>query len=146
MSPHLSAEIFDVLHELLRVFRTRMRQSLESVDPDLTFGELRVLMYVGHHPGCAQRELVEHSHADKAQMARLITQLQDRGSLTRSESAEDRRVRCLRLSGQGQHLFDRLSARRAALAAELLRDCPPAMQQQLLELLALARDSARAQE
>lgn len=79
-------------------------------------------------------------------MARLITQLQDRGWLTRSESAEDRRVRCLRLSGQGQHLFDRLSARRAALAAELLRDCPPAMQQQLLELLTLARDSARTQD
>lgn len=142
MSLHVSVEIFDALHELLRIFRARMRQNLESVGPDLTFGELRVLMYVGEHPDCAQKALVEHSHADKAQMARLLAQLQDKGWLTRSESIEDRRVRQLRLSTQGQRLFQQLGARRAKLAAELLKDCPAPVQAQLLELLTQARDSA----
>lgn len=143
MSPHLSVEIFDTLHELLGLFRIRMRQSLESMDSDLTFGELRVLMHVGQHPGCAQKDLVEKSRMDKAQMARTLAQLENRDWLTRSESAEDRRVRRLRLSAQGQRLFEALAARRAALAAELLKACPPPAQAQLLALLLQARDSAR---
>ncbi|MFV0601309.1 MAG: MarR family winged helix-turn-helix transcriptional regulator [Brachymonas sp.] len=142
MSLHVSIEIFDALHELLRIFRTRMRQSLESVSPDLTFGELRVLMHVGEHPDCAQKALVERCHVDKAQMARLLAQLEDKGWLTRSESTKDRRVRQLHLSTQGQRLFRQLGARRAELAAELLKDCPGPVQSQLLELLAQARDSA----
>ena len=89
MSLHVSIEIFDALHELLRIFRTRMRQSLESVSPDLTFGELRVLMHVGEHPDCAQKALVERCHVDKAQMARLLAQLEDKGWLTRSECAPE---------------------------------------------------------
>lgn len=142
MPPPLSVEIFDALHELLRIFRARMRRSLESMSPDLSFGELRVLMHVGQHPGCTQKALVENSRIDKAQMARTLAQLEDKGWLTRSESAEDRRVRQLGLSVQGQRLFRQLDARRAALAAELLKDCPAPMQAKLLELLTRARDSA----
>jgi len=120
-----------------------MRQCLETLDPELTFSELRVLMHVGHDPGCTQKALVERSHADKAQMARTLTQLQSKGWLTRSESAEDRRVRQLRLTEAGHALFTQLRAHRAALAAQLLQDCPDAMQEQLLRLLTQARDGAR---
>ena len=143
MSPNLSAEIFEVLHELLRIFRTRMRHSMEAVHPDLTFNEVRVLMFVGRHPGRSQKDLVEHSHTDKAQMARILAQLQDKDWLHRSESAQDRRVRCLHLSAAGQLLFDQLSQARATLAAQLLSECPPEMQQQLLQLLGQARSSAK---
>lgn len=138
-------EIFDALHELLRIFRAHVRRDLESVHPELTFGELRVMMYVGQHPDCAQKTLVEHSHTDKAQMARTLAQLQDKGWLTRSASPDDRRVRRLRLSAQGERLFRQIGARRAALAAELLKSCPAPAQQQLLALLTQARDSARTQ-
>lgn len=141
--PTPPVQIFDALHELLRIFRARMRQRLAAVHPDLSFGELRVLMQVGAHPGCAQKALVERSHIDKAQMARLLTQLQDKGWLLRSESAHDRRVRELRLSAAGQRLFRQLAAQRATLAAELLQGCPPAQQAQLQRLLAQALDSAR---
>ena len=143
MPSPLPAEIFDSLHELLRIFRARMRQSLETFEPDLTFGELRVLMHVGQHPDCTQKALVEHSRADKAQMARTITQLQAKGWLTRSESVEDRRVRRLLLTKQGQALFSRLGERRATLAAELLQGCPAPMQEHLLDLLTQALEGAK---
>ena len=144
-SSSLPAEIFDVLHELLRIFRARMRTSMEAVHPDLTFNEVRVLMFVGRHPGRSQKELVEHSHTDKAQMARILTQLEEQGWLHRSASAEDRRVRCLHLSEPGQSLYNQISQARAVLAQQLLTDCPPEMQQQLLQLLGVARESARAE-
>ena len=144
MSSSLAADVFEVLHDLMHQFRARLLQSLERIQPGLTFNEFRILMHAGRHPGITQKELVEHSHTDKAQMARMLTQLQDKGWLERSASEADKRVRCLQLSAQGQQLFAQLKNQREQIAAELLRDFPANQQKQLRELLTLALNSARA--
>ena len=143
MSSSLAADVFEVLHDLLHLFRARLLQSLERIQPGLTFNEFRILMHAGRHPGITQKELVEHSHTDKAQMARMLTQLQDKGWLERSASEADKRVRCLQLSAQGLQLFAQLKNQREQIAAELLRDFPVEQQTQLRELLKLALNSAR---
>ena len=143
MSSSLAADVFEVLHDLLHLFRARLLQSLERIQPGLTFNEFRILMHAGRHPGITQKELVEHSHTDKAQMARMLTQLQDKGWLERSASEADKRVRCLQLSAQGLQLFAQLKSQREQIAAELLRDFPVEQQTQLRELLKLALNSAR---
>lgn len=143
MSSSLAADVFEVLHDLMHQFRARLLQSLERIQPGLTFNEFRILMHAGRHPGITQKELVEHSHTDKAQMARMLTQLQDKGWLERSASEADKRVRCLQLSAQGQQLFAQLKNQREQIAAELLRDFPVEQQTQLRELLKLALNSAR---
>ena len=144
MSSSIAAEVFEVLHDLLHLFRARLLESLEAVQPGLTFNEFRILMHTGRHPGITQKELVEHSHTDKAQMARTLAQLQDKGWLERSASEADKRVRCLQLSAQGQQLFDQLRHRREQIATELLSDFPEAQKGLLHELLLQARDSAQA--
>ena len=144
MSSSIAADVFEVLHDLLHLFRARLLQSLEAVQPGLTFNEFRILMHTGRHPGITQKELVEHSHTDKAQMARTLAQLQDKGWLERSASEADKRVRCLQLSARGQQLFDQLRHRREQIATELLSDFPEAKQGLLHGLLLQARDSAQA--
>ena len=146
MSSSLAADVFEVLHDLLHLFRARLLQSLERIQPGLTFNEFRILMHAGRHPGITQKELVEHSHTDKAQMARMLTQLQDKGWLERSASEADKRVRCLQLSAQGLQLFAQLKNQREQIAAELLRDFPVEQQTQLRELLKLALHSARVMD
>lgn len=142
MSSSIAAEVFEVLHDLLHLFRARLLESLEAVQPGLTFNEFRILMHTGRHPGITQKELVEHSHTDKAQMARTLAQLQDQGLLERSASEADKRVRCLQLSAQGQQLFKQLRNQREQIAGELLRDFPAAQQVLLHELLLQALGSA----
>ncbi|KGG90133.1 MarR family winged helix-turn-helix transcriptional regulator [Comamonas thiooxydans] len=144
MSSSIAADVFEVLHDLLHLFRARLLESLEAVQPGLTFNEFRILMHTGRHPGITQKELVEHSHTDKAQMARTLAQLQDKGWLERSASEADKRVRCLQLSTRGQQLFDQLRSRREQIATELLSDFPAARQALLHDLLLQARDSAQA--
>ena len=143
MSSSLAADVFEVLHDLMHLFRARLLQSLERIQPGLTFNEFRILMHTGRNPGITQKELVEHSHTDKAQMARTLAQLQDKGWLERCTSEADKRVRCLQLSAQGQQLFAQLKNQREQIAAELLRDFPANQQKQLRELLKLALNSAR---
>lgn len=144
MNPPLPVHVFDTLHELQHLFRARMRKSMEAVHPEMTFNEMRILMRTGRQPGITQRDLVEHSHADKAQMARILAHLQDQGWLTRSASDSDKRVRCLHLSAQGRQLFTRLRSVQEQVATELLQGCPPTMQAQLLALLQQAQSSATA--
>lgn len=144
MNSFLSVDVFDNLHELLHLFRAHMQKSLEAVRPELTFNEMRILMHTGRKPGITQKNLVEHSHTDKAQMARTLAHLEARGWLTRSTSESDRRVRCLQLSKQGQQLFVQLRDLQEQIATELLQDCSPSSQAQLLALLQQARSSAIA--
>jgi DNA-binding MarR family transcriptional regulator len=144
MTASLPADIFEAMHELLHLFRARMREDLDTLGTELTPNEVRVLMFVGRHPGRTQKDLVDHSHMDKAQLARMLAQWQEQGWLDREPDARDRRVRCLRLSAQGQALFDRLRQSRQALAARLLKDWEPAAQQQLMQLLERAKASVEA--
>ena len=142
MKSSLPVDVFDSLQQILRLFRTCIRQALESVHPELTFNEMRMLMHTGENPGVTQKELVEHSRIDKAQMARTLARLQDHGWLERSPSQNDKRVRCLHLSPAGWEIFAKLRELRARVAQQLLRDCPPDAQAQLLVLLKQACGSA----
>ncbi|WP_417283214.1 MarR family winged helix-turn-helix transcriptional regulator [Comamonas sp.] len=146
MNSSLSADVFDALHELVRLFRARMRKSMESVHPELTFNEIRVLVHTGRRPGLTQKDMVEHSHADKAQMARTLAQLEEKGWLLRTASESDKRVRCLQLSAQGQALYVQLRQLRDKVARDLLQDCPESQQAQLLALLQLAGDGAQRRD
>lgn len=143
MSSSVTTDVFELLHDLMHLFRARLLQSLQELDAELTFNEFRILMHTGRHPGITQKELVEHSHTDKAQMARTLSQLQDKGLLERSASEADKRVRCLQLSAQGLALFEQLRQQRERIAEDLLSAFPAAEQQQLRALLQYALDSAQ---
>lgn len=144
MTLPLPVNVFDSLHDLLHLYRTRLRKALETVHPELTFNEMRILMRTGLRPGITQKALVEHSQTDKAQMARTLARLQDQGWLSRSPSENDKRVRCLRLSPQGEQVYMQLRDAQEQVAAELLHDCPPATQARLLALLREVHGSAQA--
>ena len=143
MSSSVTTDVFELLHDLMHLFRARLLQSLQELDAELTFNEFRILMHTGRHPGITQKELVEHSHTDKAQMARTLSQLQDKGLLERSASEADKRVRCLQLSAQGLALFEQLRQQRERIAEDLLSAFPAAEQQQLRALLQYALDSVQ---
>jgi len=117
---------------------------MTAVHPELTFNEVRALNFIGRHPGATQKELVRHSGADKAQVARMLGLLQDKGWLERLPNAEDKRSRCLTLSGEGAALYQALRAARQTLSASVLAGCDEATQTQLLVLLERVRSNLDA--
>ena len=120
MPPRARPDVFEALHDLMHAYRARMVRAMTSVHPDLTFNEVRALNFIGRHPGATQKELVRHSGADKAQVARMLGLLQDKGWLERQPHAEDRRSLCLTLSAEGQALYQALQA---APALMCLKPC-----------------------
>ena len=135
MSTNRPAQIFEAMHDLVHVYRARMMEVVASIHPELTHNEVRALMFVGRHPGATQKELVQHSGADKAQIARLVALLLDKGWLQCAPHEHDKRSRCLHLSPQGKALFNAVRQARSTLAADMLQPVPAASQAQLLDLL-----------
>lgn len=144
MTPRIPNDVFEAMHDLMHAYRAHMVRAMASVHPELTLNEVRALSFIGRHPGATQKELVNHSGADKAQVARMVGMLEDKGWLERVPNAEDKRSRCLALSEQGQMVFKAMRASRQALSASLLQNCDGEAQAQLLTLLARLRTNVDA--
>ena len=129
MTAKTPADVFDAMHELMHAYRHRMRAAMQT---ELTANEMRALMFVGRHPMRTQKELVQHSGADKAQIARMLGTLEEKGWLERVPHARDARSRCLLLSPAGQAVFERMGERRRAVTAQMLQGFS-AQEQQLLQ-------------
>jgi MarR family transcriptional regulator, temperature-dependent positive regulator of motility len=98
--------------------------------------ELKALLHIAHHAGCTASDLVRHSGRDKAQVARLLQQLEHQGWLQRQPDAQDRRVQRLQLTPAGDAVHARMRQARDAWAAQLLARLSTQEQQQLAGLLA----------
>ena len=144
MNSSTPSDVFDAMHDLMHVYRAHMVRAMASVQPGLTLNEVRALGFIGRHPGATQKELVQHSGADKAQVARMLGALQDQGWLERLPHAQDKRSRCLTLSAQGMALHKALQASRKTLATAALKACDASARAQLLALLAQVRAGLEA--
>lgn len=113
-----SEALFERLHELMFLFRSRLMQSLRDDPEGLAGMEVKVLRFFSHHPGATQSDLVQHSGRDKGQIARLVKTLIERGLLQPSATVQRRGA--LELTGAGLSLHQRLQRRRAEQADRIM--------------------------
>jgi DNA-binding MarR family transcriptional regulator len=129
------ADVFDTIHAIMHLYRTQQLRASQAGEAPLTHMENKVLGYFGRHPGATQRDLALHSGRDKAQLARLVAGLRDRGLLDAQEAPADRRSTHLRLSAAGQSAYAELRAHGASLADQALAGLGASERAQLLALL-----------
>lgn len=110
----------DTVHAIMHLFRSRQLRRLRDEGHDLAHMEMKVLGFFARRPGATQSDLAAHSGRDKAQLARLIRGLRERGLLDAEADADDRRSTRLRLSGQGRTLFKDLHRHDGRLAEAAL--------------------------
>lgn len=134
----LQDDVLERLQSLLFGLRSRFHAQLRTAEDGsgLAPMEVRVLQHVARRPGWTQAELVAHTRRDKAQLTRLIQQLEARGLLLREPDADDRRKLRLHLTPAGEALQQGLQAQRKQLVTQLVRDFDQAELQQLGALLA----------
>jgi DNA-binding MarR family transcriptional regulator len=101
------AAVLELVHAVMHRFRALQYRALEprardDGDAGLTHMEGKVLGFFAHHPDATQRDLAHHSGRDKAQLARLIKSLRERGLLEGVADEADRRNVRLRMTAAGQ--------------------------------------------
>ena len=134
-------EVLELVHTVMHQLRSQQYQALRDGPVELTHMESKVLGYFGREPGATQSDLVQHSGRDKAQLARLIKGLRERGLLEAEADEADRRNLRLRLTADGQGLLRALQQRTRKLNAQAVAGLSATEREQLRALLQRLRDN-----
>ena len=129
-------DLIDQLHAVMHAFRSEMKRVVQESGHSLNGMEVRALLWIARHPGGSARELAQHSGRDKAQLARVIQQLEQAALVSRAAHASDRRLQCLNLTAAGAALMESLQRERQHVSARMLGKLSAAEQKQLAALLA----------
>ena len=134
-------EVLELVHTVMHQLRSQQYQAMRDGPLALTHMESKVLNYFGRLPGATQSDLVQHSGRDKAQLARLIKGLRERGLLASAADAADRRNLRLTLTAEGQGLLKTLQQQTRKVNAQAVSGLSAAEREQLRGLLQRLRDN-----
>lgn len=138
-SPAPAVEVLERVHAIMHLFRSAQQRGLRAGPHDLAHMEIKVLGFFARRPGATQSDLAAHSGRDKAQLARLVRGLRERGLLDATADADDKRSTRLTLSQAGQEMYAALHRHDGALAEAALAGLDEAERASLLALLGRVR-------
>jgi DNA-binding MarR family transcriptional regulator len=139
-----AAEVIEHMHAIMHFYRSQQHRSLREAQHDLAHMEVKVLGFFARHPGGTPSDLVAHSGRDKAQVARLVRGLRERGLLDAQADSADRRSTRLTLSSAGRELYTALHSHDGELAEAALAGMSPQECATLRELLGRVRANLAA--
>jgi DNA-binding MarR family transcriptional regulator len=141
-----ASAVFDAIHEIMHLYRVQQYRALRDGPHDITHMEAKVLGYFARHPGATQSDLMVHAARDKAQLARLVRGLRDKGWLEATVDEADRRSTRLHVTEEGRAIARSLQREGDQLARVAAAGLDDAERRQLLALLEKVRASIDAQE
>jgi len=137
-------DVLELAHQLMHDYRALLHQVLRDGPHGITHMDSRVLGYFAHHTGATQSDLAQHSGRDKAQIARLIKGLRERGLLEGEADQQDRRNVRLSLTAEGRSAHKALQRQGARLRAQAVAGLSAPQRQQLIVLLHQVRANLAA--
>ena len=135
LQPRPQDEVLDLIHTVMHQYRSQQYQVLREGGHDITHMEKKVLGYVDQHPDATQSDMARDSGRDKAQLARLIKGLRERGLLASQADEADRRNLRLSLTADGRSVLRVLDQQSRRLATQAVSGMSVAEQRQLVALL-----------
>jgi DNA-binding MarR family transcriptional regulator len=132
-------DVLETMHAIMHLYRSVQQRSLRDGPNDLAHMEVKALGFFARHPGATQSDLVAHSGRDKAQVARQIRALRERGLLDAEADAQDRRSSRLNLSAEGKAVHAALHSNDGRLKEQALQGFTDEEKGALLALLGRVR-------
>ena len=129
-------DVLDQLQQLTAELRGQFFQQLGPELPGLTAMHGRLLLLIARTTGSTAQQLSELLRRDKAQITRLLNDLQRTALVQRHNDPSDGRRQLLVLSEQGQQLAAQLKTKKRQIAGKMLTGFTAQQQQQMTELLA----------
>ena len=134
-------DVLELVHAVMHQYRSQQYRALRAGPHDITHMDSKVLGFFGRHAGATQSDLAQHSGRDKAQLARLIKGLRDRGLLAGEADESDRRNVRLSLTPDGQAVQRTLRQQARRLSAKAVAGLSDAEHRQLVALLERVRSN-----
>jgi DNA-binding MarR family transcriptional regulator len=128
-------EVLDLVHTVMHQVRSQQYRVLRGGGHDITHMESKVLIYVARHREATQRDMARYTGRDKAQLARLIKGLRERGLLSSQADPADRRNLRLSLTADGRSVLQKLEQQSTRLASKAVTALKAPEVRQLVTLL-----------
>lgn len=113
-------EIQNLLFSLMFDLKSALTKAMKGNHFDLAPMHQKVLAYFCHFPGATQQELVEQSGRDKAQITRLLKELEIKGFISRQKDKTDKRSFRVHLTEKGNDAFVELKQHEDVIMRKLL--------------------------
>lgn len=136
-----NSQIQNILFSLLFELKASLAKSMKGNSFGVTPMHHRALAYVYRFPGTTQQEMVNNTGRDKAQITRLLNELEKKGLVSRSRDDTDKRVFRLQLTEKGMDAFLKLKQYEDAVMTTLLKDFPDEELEQLKHSLVKMRSN-----
>lgn len=127
--------VLELVHAVMHQFRVQQLRALQGPADGLTHMESKVLGHLARRPGHTLRDLVEDIGRDKAQIARLIKGLRERGLIEGEGADNDRRQIRLQLTEEGRAITRAVRRQGRELESRALTGMSEAQRQRLMEAL-----------
>jgi DNA-binding MarR family transcriptional regulator len=142
----MADDVFECIHTVMHLFRGQQYKVLREGEHDLTHMENKALGFFAHRPGATQSDLVAHSGRDKAQLARLIKSLREKGLLEASTDGEDRRSVRLSLTPEGRAAQEAIHRQGRHVSEVAIRGLSKEQCASLIELLQLLKSNLQSED
>jgi|TARA_E500000305_G_scaffold52791_1_gene41963 DNA-binding MarR family transcriptional regulator len=101
-------DIRQVLWQLAFQFKVSTKRAVRDYDLPLNGMHVRLLQMIHRQPDCTAQQIAGVTGRDKAQITRVIKELESMALITRTPDPEDRRAQLLSLNKKGQGLMARI--------------------------------------
>ncbi len=136
-----ASDSLELIHAVMHLYRSQQYQALRDGLHGVTHMDSKVMGFFHRHAGATLSDLAQHSGRDKAQLARLVAGLRERGLLDGEADPADRRSVRLTLSAQGQALQRALHQQARQLAGQAMAGLSADEMAQLQALLGRVHDN-----
>lgn len=130
-------DLLDQLQQLTSALREQFFLQLGPELPGLTAMHGRLLLVIASQSGTTAQQLAELLRRDKAQVTRLLNDLQQAALVQRHTDPLDARRQLLVLSDQGMQIAAGLKAKKRQIASKMLNGLTTEQQGQMAGLLKL---------
>ena len=138
--------VLELVHGVMHRYRSLQYQAQRGGAHDITHLEGKAMWFFAEHPGATLSDLVHYSGRDKAQLARLVKGLRERGLLDAEPDAADRRNVRLTLSAAGRAAQQAVARRARSLGARAIDGLDAAQLRELAALLGRLKANLEASE
>lgn len=141
MTRHANTEVLDRLHGLMHGLRRHLQDAARQDGEGLGPMEARCLAYFMRHDGATQSDLVQHSGRDKAQIARIVKALHERGLLQSRPDPDDGRSQRVGVTAEGMALQRKMQQHRVRFEKTMMTGLSESDRTTLLTLLDRLQDN-----
>ena len=114
-------DIRQVLWQLAFQFKVSTKRAVRDYDLPLNGMHVRLLQMIHRQPDCTAQHIASVTGRDKAQITRVIKELEGMALITRTPDPQDRRAQLLSLNETGQGLMARIKEAEDEVKKTLLK-------------------------